>query len=77
MKKKTTTTTTTITTTTTKQQSEKQLPPPPSAKWLCQKRKTKQSNQLSLPHQDDCKTRRDTKQRTTKHIRIHRTIQCE
>ena len=24
-------------------------------------RKTKQSNQLSLPHQDDCKTRRDIK----------------
>ena len=30
-------------------------------------RQTKQSNQLSLPHQDDCKTRMDTKQRTTKH----------
>ena len=30
-------------------------------------RKTnKQSNQLSLPHLDDCKTRRDIKQRTTK-----------
>ena len=28
--------------------------------------KTKQSNQLSLPHQDDYKTRMDTKQRTTK-----------
>ena len=24
-------------------------------------RQTKQSNQLSLPHQDDCKTRRDIK----------------
>ena len=30
-------------------------------------RQTKQSNQLSLPHQDDCKTRRDIKKRTTKH----------
>ena len=30
-------------------------------------RQTKQSNQLSLPHQDDCKTRMDIKQRTTKH----------
>ena len=30
-------------------------------------RQTKQSNQLSLPHQDDSKTRMDTKQRTTKH----------
>ena len=30
----------------------------------------KQSNQLSLPHQDDCKTRRDIKQRTTKHKTI-------
>ena len=27
-------------------------------------RQTKQSNQLSLPHQDDCKTRRDIKKRT-------------
>ena len=27
---------------------------------------TKQSIQLSPPHQDDCKTRRDTKKRTTK-----------
>ena len=26
----------------------------------------KQSNQLSLPHQDDCNTRTETKQRTTK-----------
>ena len=33
-------------------------------------RQTKQSNQLSLPHQDDCKTRMDTEQ----HIRKHRTI---
>ena len=34
-------------------------------------RKTKkQSNQLSLPHQDDCKTRMDTKQPTTKHRTI-------
>ena len=33
-------------------------------------RQTKQSNQLSLPHQDDCKTRRDIKQRTTKHRTI-------
>ena len=29
-------------------------------------RQIKQSNQLSLPHQHDCKTRTDTKQRTTK-----------
>ena len=28
-------------------------------------RQIKQSNQLSLPHQDDCNTRTDTKQRTT------------
>ena len=27
---------------------------------------TKQSNQLSLPNPDDCKTRMDTKKRTTK-----------
>ena len=27
---------------------------------------TKQSNQLSLPHQDDCKTRMDTKYLTAK-----------
>ena len=33
-------------------------------------RQTKQSNQLSLPHQDDCKTRRDIKKRTTKHRTI-------
>ena len=30
-------------------------------------RQTKQSNQLSLPHQDECKTRRDIKLCTTKH----------
>ena len=30
----------------------------------------KQSNQLFLPHQDDCNTRTDTKQRTTKHRTI-------
>ena len=30
----------------------------------------KQSNQLSLPDQDDCNTRTDTKQRTTKHRTI-------
>ena len=29
-------------------------------------RQTKQSNQLSLPHQDDCNTRRDIKQPTNK-----------
>ena len=29
-------------------------------------RQIKQSNQLSLPHQDDCNTRTDTDQRTTK-----------
>ena len=28
---------------------------------------TKQSSLLSLPHQDDCKTRRDIKKRITKH----------
>ena len=33
-------------------------------------RQIKQSNQLSLPHQDDCNTRTDTKQRTTKQITI-------
>ena len=32
-------------------------------------RQFKQSNQLSLPHQDDC-NRTDTKQRTTKHRTI-------
>ena len=31
---------------------------------------TKQSNQLFLLHQDDCKTRMDIKQRTTKHRAI-------
>ena len=30
------------------------------------RKQTKQSNQLSLPHRDDCKTRMDTKQHTTK-----------
>ena len=30
-------------------------------------RQKKQSIKLSLSHQDDCKTRMDTKQRTTKH----------
>ena len=33
-------------------------------------RQTKQSNQLSLPHRDDCKARMDTKSRTTKHKTI-------
>ena len=33
-------------------------------------RQTKQSNQLSLPRQDDCKTRRDIKKCTTKHRTI-------
>ena len=33
-------------------------------------RQIKQSNQLSLPHQDDCNTRTDSKQRTTKHRTI-------
>ena len=33
-------------------------------------RQTKQSNHLSLPHQDDCKTRMDIRERTTKHITI-------
>ena len=35
-----------------------------------QGRQTNQSNQLSLPHQDDCKTRRDTKKRTPQHRTI-------
>ena len=33
-------------------------------------RQIKKSNKLSLPHQDDCNTRTDTKQRTTKHRTI-------
>ena len=33
-------------------------------------RQIKQSNQLSLPHQDDCKTRMDIKISTTKHRTI-------
>ena len=33
-------------------------------------RQIKQRKQLSLPHQDDCNTRTDTKQRTTKHRTI-------
>ena len=33
-------------------------------------RQIKQSNQLSLSHQDDCNTRMDTKLRTTKHMTI-------
>ena len=33
-------------------------------------RQFKQSNQLSLPHQDDCNTRTDTEQRTSKHRTI-------
>ena len=33
-------------------------------------RQIKQSNQLSLPHQDDCNTRMDIKRRTTKHRTI-------
>ena len=33
-------------------------------------RQIKQSNQLSLPHQDDCNTRIDIKKRTTKHRTI-------
>ena len=33
-------------------------------------RQAKQSNQLSLPHQDNCKTRMDIKQRTTKYRTI-------
>ena len=36
-------------------------------------RQTKQSNQLSLPNQDDCKTRMIIKQRTTKHRTITKT----
>ena len=37
-------------------------------------RKTKQSNQLSLPHQDDCKIRMDTQLRTTKHRTITESL---
>ena len=37
-------------------------------------RQIKQSNQLSLPHQDDRNTRTDTKQRTTKHRTV--TVSC-
>ena len=33
-------------------------------------RQIKRINQLSLPHQDDCNTRTDTKQRTKKHRTI-------
>ena len=33
-------------------------------------RQIKQSNQLSLPHQDDCNTKMDIKRRTTKHRTI-------
>ena len=33
-------------------------------------RQIKPSNQLSLPHQDDCNTRMDIKSRTTKHRTI-------
>ena len=33
-------------------------------------RQIKQSNQLSLPHQDDCNTRTDIKKHTTKHRTI-------
>ena len=33
-------------------------------------KQTKQTNQPSLPHRDDCKTRMDTKERTTKHRTI-------
>ena len=33
-------------------------------------RQIKQSNQLSLPHQDDCNTRMDINKRTTKHITL-------
>ena len=35
-----------------------------------QGRQTKQSSQLSLPHQDDCKTKLDIKKGTTKHRTI-------
>ena len=34
------------------------------------RKKIKQSNHLSLPHQDDCNTRMDIKKRTTKHRTI-------
>ena len=33
-------------------------------------RQIKQSNQLSLPHQDDCNTKMDIEKRTTKHRTI-------
>ena len=35
-----------------------------------QVRQIKQSNQISFPHVDDCNTRTDTKQSTTKHRTI-------
>ena len=34
------------------------------------KQRQRKSNQLSLPHQDNCKTRMDTKWRTTKHKQL-------
>ena len=34
------------------------------------RRQSKQRNQLSHPHQDDCKTRMEIKKRTTKHRTI-------
>ena len=53
---------------------------PQTFPWHCEKeplnhhetpgRQIKQSNQLSLPHQDDCNTRMDIKKRTTKHRTI-------
>ena len=53
---------------------------PQTTLWHCEEKRLnhqeasgsqiKQSNQLSLPHQDDCKTRTDTKQCTTKHRTI-------
>ena len=53
---------------------------PQTTPWHCEEeplnhhktpgRQIKQSNQLSLPHQDDCNTRMDIKKRTTKHRTI-------
>ena len=36
-----------------------------------QKRQFQKSNQLSLPNQDDCKTRKETKNYVTKHEPLH------
>ena len=40
-------------------------------------RQTLCNNQLSLPHQDDCNTTKDTKYCTTRLWNKHRTLRCE